>query len=77
MKETFTPCPFHRDLGLAASSTRIATWDDEVMGIEMVRYRCDQDPSHVWEQPSKMFMLRWIGWGVEWKNRRDRYQGRE
>lgn len=67
-------CPIHKEAGEQATATRIATYDDEITGVEMVVHRCDEDSSHEWDEPSEMFRLRWIGWGPDWKHKRDKYR---
>lgn len=70
-------CPYHQELGENVEADHIATYDDDSypLGlVEMNRFQCREDASHIWEHPSRNFFLRWMAWGAEWKQRRDRYR---
>lgn len=59
--------------GCGAEAELIGVYDDEVTGNELAVFRCGND--HEWEQPSRSQVIRMIGWGYDWRRRRDQIRG--
>lgn len=70
-------CPFHKELGETVEADHIATYDQTVdengFGpVEMYRFQCREDPTHVWEHPSQNFWLWQSVAGAKWQQFRDK-----
>jgi hypothetical protein len=44
-------------------------YDNEETGFEVAMWRCPN--GHHWEQPSNAMIVRMIGWGHSWRQKRD------
>jgi hypothetical protein len=55
--------------GCRASATMKGRYDNEETGHEVAIWECSN--GHIWEQPSNNMIVRMIGWGHSWRQRRD------
>lgn len=71
-------CPFHKEQGELVEGDQVSLYDDTDFNslgtVEISRFQCRVDPSHVWEHPSEGFWLRWMAWGADWQKMRDKWR---
>jgi hypothetical protein len=52
----------------------LGVYEDDESGHDLATYRC-QPNGHEWSKPSRLELIRSIGWGSLWRLRRDQIQG--
>lgn len=57
-------CPEHN-----RQATLLGIYDDEDTGNEIAQWECPE--GHSWEQPTTQQIIMSIGWGHQWRQRRD------
>lgn len=69
-------CPYHEEDNIEANHIATFDVDDEYAAgiVEMNRFQCTQDSTHVWDHPSKNYWLRQMSWGSAWRIRRDKWR---
>lgn len=50
----------------------VGVWDDDESGSEMTDWTCPNN--HEWSRPSTSMIIRTIGWGHQWRERRQQIQ---